>query len=218
MSRLNRAKFVGAGVAAALALFAAGAAVAAELPSEQQILQALKPKPLTRGLTISPTEVARKQAEEKFVDDLRTRRTRGLSVGDRQKVAEIAKEKPQIDLEINFDYNSAEINARSLPGVNNLGKALRQMPGSVFVLAGHTDAKGGEGYNQSLSERRSDSARTFLIGAGLDAGRIRAMGRGELEPIASNDDDSGRQANRRVEVAIFASEEMQQRMLRQHGR
>ena len=57
-----------------------------------------------------------------------------------------------------------------------------------------------------------------MIGAGLDASRIRAVGRGELEPIASNDTDVGRQANRRVEIAIFASEEMQQRMLRQHGR
>ena len=204
MSRLNRAKFVGAGVAAALALLAGGAVIAAEVPSEQQILQALKPKPLTRGLTISPTEVARKQAEEKFVDDLRTRRTRGLSVGDRQKVAEIAKEKPQIDLEINFDYNSAEINARSLPGVNNLGKALSQMPGSVFVLAGHTDAKGGEGYNQSLSERRADAVRKYLVkNYGLTADNLVTVGYGKSH--IKNSTDSYADENRRVQVVNMKS-------------
>lgn len=204
MSRLNRAKFVGAGVAAALALLAGGAVIAAEVPSEQQILQALKPKPLTRGLTISPTEVARKQAEEKFVDDLRTRRTRGLSVGDRQKVAEIAKEKPQIDLEINFDYNSAEINARSLPGVNNLGKALSQMPGSVFVLAGHTDAKGGEGYNQSLSERRADAVRKYLVkNYGLTADNLVTVGYGKSH--IKNSTDPYADENRRVQVVNMKS-------------
>lgn len=206
MSRSSRAKFLGAGVAtvAALALFAGGAVIAAEVPSEQQILQALKPKPLTRGLTVSPAEVARKQDEEKFVEGLRARKTRGLSVGDREKVAEIAKDKPQIDLEINFDYNSADINARSLPGVNNLGKALSQMPGSVFVLAGHTDAKGGEGYNQSLSERRADAVRKYLVKHyGLTAENLVTVGYGKSHiknPGAPYADE-----NRRVQVVNMKS-------------
>jgi outer membrane protein OmpA-like peptidoglycan-associated protein len=204
MSRLNRVKFAGAGVVAALALFAGGAVIAAEVPSEQQILQALKPKPLTRGLTQSPSDVARKQDEEKFVDGLRTRRTRGLSVGDREKVAEIAKEKPQIDLEINFDYNSAEINARSLPGVNNLGKALTQMPGSVFVLAGHTDAKGGDGYNQSLSERRADAVRKYLVkNYGLTADNLVTVGYGKSH--IKNSTDPYADENRRVQVVNMKS-------------
>jgi outer membrane protein OmpA-like peptidoglycan-associated protein len=86
------------------------------------------------------------------------------------------------------------------------------------LVVGHTDSTGDAAYNQGLSERRADAARNFLIGAGLLADRVTAMGRGEEEPIASNDTDAGRQANRRVEVAIFASEQMQQQMLRQHPR
>jgi outer membrane protein OmpA-like peptidoglycan-associated protein len=204
MSRWTRVRFVGAGVVAALALFAGGAVVAAEVPSEDQILQALKPKPLTRGLTVSPAEAARKQEQDKFVDGLRTRRTRGLSVGDREKVAEIAKEKPSIDLEINFDYNSADINARSLPGVNNLGKALSQMPGSVFVLAGHTDAKGGDGYNQSLSERRADAVRKYLVkNYGLTAENLVTVGYGKSH--IKNSTDPFADENRRVQVVNMKS-------------
>jgi outer membrane protein OmpA-like peptidoglycan-associated protein len=82
---------------------------------------------------------------------------------------------------------------------------------------GHTDSTGEDSYNQSLSERRADAARNYLVGAGLESDRVRALGRGEMEPLDTNDTDAGRQANRRVEIAIFASEEMQREMLRRHG-
>jgi outer membrane protein OmpA-like peptidoglycan-associated protein len=65
---------------------------------------------------------------------------------------------------------------------------------------------GSESYNQALSERRANAAANFLISQGVPRDRITAVGRGELEPVASNDDEYGRQQNRRVEVAIFASD------------
>jgi outer membrane protein OmpA-like peptidoglycan-associated protein len=99
-----------------------------------------------------------------------------------------------------------------------LAASLEEYEGTEVLVVGHTDSTGTDAYNQTLSERRAESARTYLLGAGLEAGRVRAVGRGELEPIASNDTETGRQDNRRVEVAIFASEEMQEQMLRQHGR
>jgi hypothetical protein len=89
--------------------------------------------------------------------------------------------------------------------------------GTEVLVVGHTDSVGSDAYNQGLSERRAASARSYLIGAGLESGRVRAVGMGENEPIASNDTDAGRQQNRRVEIAIFASEEMQAQMLRRHG-
>ena len=203
MSRLTKPKFGRVSVIAALALFAGGA-IAAEVPSEQQILQALKPKPVTRGLTTSPAEIARKQEQDKFVDGLRTRRTRGLSVGEREKVAEIAKDKPQIDLEINFGYNSAEINAQALPAVKNLGKALTQLPGSTFVLAGHTDAKGGEGYNQSLSERRAETLRKYLVKHyGLTGENLVTVGYGKSH--IKNSGDPYADENRRVQIVNMKS-------------
>jgi outer membrane protein OmpA-like peptidoglycan-associated protein len=65
---------------------------------------------------------------------------------------------------------------------------------------------GADSYNQTLSERRARSTALYLAGQGVSAGRVRTMGLGETEPVAPNDTDSGMQKNRRVEVAIYASE------------
>jgi outer membrane protein OmpA-like peptidoglycan-associated protein len=122
------------------------------------------------------------------------------------------------DSGILFAVNQSTLQPAGQQNLRDLVASLEEYEGTEVLAVGHTDSTGEEAYNQALSERRAESARTFMIGAGLDASRIRAMGRGELEPIASNDTEAGRQQNRRVEIAIFASEEMQERMLRQHGR
>ena len=121
------------------------------------------------------------------------------------------------DSGILFDVNSSTLRAAAQQNLTDLVASLEEYEGTEVLVVGHTDSTGEAAYNQGLSERRAASARTFLIGAGLDAGRVRAVGMGETEPIASNDTDAGRQENRRVEVAIFASEEMQNEMLRRHG-
>ena len=100
---------------------------------------------------------------------------------------------------------------------SDLAASLEEYEGTDVLVVGHTDSTGEASYNQGLSERRADAARNYLLGAGLDPDRVTAMGMGEEEPVDTNDTDAGRQANRRVEVAIFASEEMQQEMLRRHG-
>ena len=96
---------------------------------------------------------------------IRNRTTRSLSATEREEIATIAKDKPNIDLEINFDYNSADISAKSLPSVQALGRALTNpdLKGSTFIVAGHTDAAGGEAYNQDLSERRANSIKRYLV-------------------------------------------------------
>jgi outer membrane protein OmpA-like peptidoglycan-associated protein len=119
------------------------------------------------------------------------------------------------DSGILFAVNQSTLQAAGQTNLRDLAASLEEYEGTEVLVVGHTDSTGEEAYNQTLSERRADSARTFLVGAGLEASRVRAMGRGELEPIASNDTDAGRQSNRRVEIAIFASEEMQNRMLRE---
>jgi outer membrane protein OmpA-like peptidoglycan-associated protein len=147
-----------------------GAAKAAEDVTEDQILRALTPakKPLTRGLSLGPqtqTEPAASAAEGRLIESLRNRPTRSLSAAEREEVATAVKDKPKIDLEINFDYNSANISAKSLPSVQALGRALSNpdLKGSTFVVAGHTDAAGGDTYNQELSERRADSIKRYLV-------------------------------------------------------
>jgi len=82
---------------------------------------------------------------------------------------------------------------------------------------GHTDSSGAAEYNQALSERRAASARAFLEEQGLSLKRVVAEGMGETEPVASEDTEDGAQQNRRVEVAIFASEDMKDEMRRRHG-
>ena len=131
MSKLSGTKTVTA-IAAILTIgtalsFGVGAALAADDVTEDQILKALTPnkKPLTRGLSAGgPAEPAVNPAETKFVSTVRGRTTRSLSQSEREEIASIVKDKPKIDLEITFDYNSAEISAKSIPSVQALGRAL----------------------------------------------------------------------------------------------
>src|SRR5258708_11638946 len=104
-------------------------------------------------------------AEGRFVETIRGRATRSISSIEREEIASIAKDKPNIDLEINFDYNSADISKKSLPSVQALGKALTNpdLKGSTFVVAGHTDAVGSDAFNQDLSERRAESVQRYLV-------------------------------------------------------
>ena len=121
------------------------------------------------------------------------------------------------DSGILFDVNSSTLRSAAQANLRDLVTSLEDYEGTDVLVVGHTDSTGDEAYNQSLSERRADAARNFLVGAGLDTGRVTAMGMGETEPVETNNTEAGRQANRRVEVAIFASEEMQAEMLRRHG-
>jgi outer membrane protein OmpA-like peptidoglycan-associated protein len=182
-----------------------GAARAQDV-SEDQILKALTPekKPLTRSLSMgapAQTDPAATEAEGKFVQSLRNRSTRSLSTGEREQIATIVKDKPRIDLEINFDYNSDRISARSLPSVQALGRALAnpELKGSTFIVAGHTDAAGSDTYNQDLSERRADSIKRYLVEkSGIPAADLVTVGYGKTKlkdpanPLA--------EVNRRVQV------------------
>ena len=181
----------------------AGLAMAGEKVSADQILIALQPKkPLTRGLSAGPQADPAVEAKQiRFVDTLRNRKTRSLSLGEREEIAEIASTKPKIDLEIRFDYNSADISKDSMPAVQELGKALSQpsLKGSTFVVAGHTDAVGGDEYNQELSERRADTIKRYLTEKyGIDGTDLVTVGYGESKPKDPNAPIDP--ANRRVQV------------------
>lgn len=149
--------------------FGMAAARAGDDVTEDQIIRALTPekKLLTRGLSVGPqTSSPGLNADQaKFVQSVRGRATRSLSSAEREEIATIVQDKPKIDLEINFDYNSADISAKSMPSVQALGRALTNpdLKGSTFVVAGHTDAAGGEEYNQGLSERRADAIKRYLV-------------------------------------------------------
>ena len=181
----------------------AGLAIAGDNVSADQILNALQPKkPLTRGLSAGPQADPAVTAKElRFVDSLRNRKTRSLSLGEREEIAEIAATKPKIDLEIHFDYNSADISKESMPEVQALGKALSDasLKGSTFVVAGHTDAIGGEEYNQGLSERRADTIKRYLSEKyGINGSDLVTVGYGKTKPKDPNAPMDP--VNRRVQV------------------
>lgn len=184
----------------------AGLAAAADNATEDQILKALTPKRLTRSLSAAPVDGAKAADEAKFVNQIRNRKTRSLSSSEKEQIAAIATEKPSIDLEITFDYNSATLSEKSLPAVAALGKALTnpELKGTTFVLAGHTDAKGGDAYNQDLSERRADALKKYLIEKyGLAAADLVTVGYGETK--LKNPANPAADENRRVQVVNMAN-------------
>jgi outer membrane protein OmpA-like peptidoglycan-associated protein len=104
-----------------------------------------------------------------------------------------------------FDFDSDVIRADAAQNLRNLAASLEKYPNTDLLIVGHTDAVGTSDYNQALSQRRAAAAANFLAAQGVATARLRAVGRGETEPIASNDTEAGRQSNRRVEIAIYAS-------------
>jgi outer membrane protein OmpA-like peptidoglycan-associated protein len=204
---LGKLKFKIAGsLIVAMVAMPVGLAMAQNNPSSQEILNALKPKaPLTRSLAVSPADQAKKAKQDKFIGTLRNRPTRSLSTDERQQIATVAATKPRIDLEIKFDFNSAEIAKSAIPDVNNLGKALSDpdLKGSTFVLAGHTDAVGGEEFNQELSSRRADSVKRYLTEKfGLAPDHLVTAGYGKSR--LKNPNNPSSPENRRVEVVNMA--------------
>lgn len=182
-----------------------GFAGAAEQPSSATIIKSLTPKVLTRSLSGSPAETAKNAEDGRFINTVRNRTTRSLSVGEREKIATIAKDKPSIDLEINFEYNSDRIGQAALPTVNELGKALTdpELKGNTFILGGYADASGKPAYNQSLSERRADAVKRFLVEKfGIAAATLVTAGYGSTH--LKNTSDPYAAENRRVAVANMA--------------
>ena len=105
------------------------------------------------------------------------------------------------------DFVSAMENAS---GLQELYQTLVDYPETDILIAGHTDSVGDEDYNYDLSERRARAAAEYLMSLGMDASRINLVGLGETEPVATNETAEGRAQNRRVEIAIYASEEYRQ--------
>ncbi|MFO1107805.1 MAG: OmpA family protein [Bradyrhizobium sp.] len=202
ISRLSGITAIALGAALSMT---AGLALAGDavIPADQ-ITRALQPKPLlTRGLSAGGQQVdtAAQAKETNFINSLRNRSTRSLSLGEREEVAQLAATKPKIDLEIHFDYNSADISKGSVQAVQELGKALSDptLKGSTFVVAGHTDAIGGEEYNQGLSERRADTIKRYLTDKfGINGSDLVTVGYGKTKPKDANNPMDP--ANRRVQV------------------
>lgn len=193
-------------IAGALSIALLGPVSAADdTESTSALINALKKKKIkVRGVNV------RKQAspgQSDFIKSLKNRKLRAISVEERTEVAKIVKESkaPSVDLEIQFAYNSATIQPKSVPLLIRLGKALgsADLQGATFLVAGHTDAKGSNSYNQTLSERRAAAVRNFLTNSfKLDSSALIAIGFGEEQLKLPGNPNSGE--NRRVQVVNLA--------------
>lgn len=140
-------------------------------------------------------------AEVATVEDPETGETAGIEV--------------TFDSALLFDFDSADLRSGARSDLADLAQSLEKYPKTNLLIVGHTDATGSENYNQILSERRANSAASYLMDHGVVPSRITTLGKGETEPVASNETDYGRQQNRRVEVAIYASEEYREEAAQQ---
>jgi outer membrane protein OmpA-like peptidoglycan-associated protein len=181
------------------------------------------------ALAIAPgSAMADEQAVQKMIDDLKVSKSRGigdsgapslspgehafvkrmqgqsrsLSPENRDQMAGIVSKSKSVDLNVNFEFNSASLTPSVEPQLNDLGKVLTspELAGSVIMLGGHTDAKGSDPYNQGLSERRAETVKRFLIEKyHIPAARLLSAGYGKRD--LKNTADPFAAENRRVQIA-----------------
>jgi len=108
------------------------------------------------------------------------------------------------DSDVLFDVDSAALSGGSRGTLDQVASVIMEYPKTAAVVQGHTDSTGSETHNQQLSERRAQSVHNYLVGRGVDASRMTALGYGESYPVASNDTEYGKQQNRRVDILLKA--------------
>ena len=101
-----------------------------------------------------------------------------------------------------FDFDRAVLKPEGRRNLDALIERIKSIELDVVIAVGHTDSMGSDAYNQALSVRRAEAVKAYMVNQGMAADRIRAEGRGEAEPVATNDTREGRAQNRRVEVTV----------------
>jgi outer membrane protein OmpA-like peptidoglycan-associated protein len=138
-----------------------------------------------------------------------------------KQAEEIAKEMGDVDViregeaivirfreKVLFAFDRSDLNANAKTSLDKLRTTLLKYPETNITVIGHTDSKGTKQYNQTLSESRANSVASYTSQNGIDKNRMTAIGKGETDPIATNDTEEGSASNRRVEFVITANEKM----------
>ncbi|MEC4005309.1 OmpA family protein [Flavobacterium sp. SUN052] len=119
---------------------------------------------------------------------------------------------------IRFDTNKSTLTAAAKANLDKLVSVFQSYSDTNIVIYGYTDNTGKVEYNQTLSEQRSASVKTYLSSKGLNTSRFTTTGMGIADPIATNDTPEGRTQNRRVEFAITANDKMKEEAQQEAGR
>jgi len=187
---------------AALALLGHIPLAAAEDPVlADEILKALAPQGATRSLSGARTDSPPSAEQTNLVNTLKKKNATAVAPDERDKLAAIVKDKPSIDISINFDFNSDKIGPAAAQSVKEVAKALSnaQLTGNTFIIAGHTDGKGSDTYNQALSERRAEAVKRNLIDVyKIPEGNLVAVGYGKSK--LKNPSNPAASENRRVQI------------------
>ncbi|UJH67400.1 OmpA family protein [Allomuricauda sp. SCSIO 65647] len=119
------------------------------------------------------------------------------------------------DAGVYFDTNKSNVKGTSAETLDKLANILKEYPKTNILVEGHTDSAGPEDYNWDLSQRRAESVTNYLVAKGIENGRFSTKWYGETQPKATNDTAEGKAQNRRVELAIVASDELKQEAYRE---
>jgi OOP family OmpA-OmpF porin len=103
---------------------------------------------------------------------------------------------------VNFEFNKATLTKDSERILWRAYNAMISNPEVAVVITGHTDNVGGQKFNQTLSLKRAQAVKNWLVKKGIASNRMRTVGRGLNEPVASNETDAGRAENRRIEFYV----------------
>jgi outer membrane protein OmpA-like peptidoglycan-associated protein len=186
---------------------------AGDLTTSDEILNALAPQTNdilreiggatveTRGLSPQRPAAQQPTGQVSLPDNLRNRAAGSLSPDERQRLAATANGRPEISISVTFDYNSDRLGNAAIPAVDEIGKALAnpKLSGGTFMVAGHTDAKGSDEYNQQLSERRAEAVKAYLVTHyQIPAANLITVGYGKSKPKNINDPFSAE--NRRIQL------------------
>jgi outer membrane protein OmpA-like peptidoglycan-associated protein len=196
-------------LAAAVIAGAAAAPAWAQSPSTSDIVNSLQPQVKFRSF--DPNQAAKEKKQADLVNHLQNAKTRQITVEERQEITDVVEQNalPAIDLEVFFNFDSAEITPEALPILKKLGAALsdEKLKGSVFLVAGHTDAKGPDAYNLTLSDQRAKAVAGFLVeNFHIDPKQLVAVGFGEEK--LKNPKDPLAAENRRVQVVNMANKDV----------
>jgi outer membrane protein OmpA-like peptidoglycan-associated protein len=103
---------------------------------------------------------------------------------------------------VTFDFGKANLKPQFYSALDQVASTMAEYNQTVVEISGHTDSVGSDEANQTLSVQRANSVSNYLVGKGLMRERFEVVGMGERYPVASNDSDSGRAVNRRVEIRV----------------
>nr|WP_241240889.1 OmpA family protein [Maribacter sp. MJ134] len=119
------------------------------------------------------------------------------------------------DAGVYFDTNKSSVKGTSATTLDKLAGIFNEYPNSNILVEGHTDSAGAEDYNMNLSKQRAESVTNYLVAKGISASRFSTKWYGELQPVGDNATSDGKAKNRRVELAIVASEELKEEAIEQ---